>query len=299
MELRHLRYFVVLAEELHFTRAADRLHIEQPPLSRAIKELEEELGVLLFDRNRRGTVLTAAGATFLQDVRRLFTILEQARENAKAIGSGLRGSIRIAVSDGAVDPRLSAFLARCRAEEPEIEIRLCELPLAEQLRGLRSGDFTIGFAHTAEGGEGIVAEPVWQDPLVLALPALHELLAHKAVPLHELGSHPLILCDPHVCEGYCRELARLLRPLENEPNVVEHVASLDMMLTLVGAGFGVGFTTGTRIAGCRWPDVVIRPLAVESAVITTYLLRPDDDSPPASLERFIVRLRTHFGGQQN
>lgn len=296
MELRHLRYFAVLAEELHFTHAAERLHIEQPPLSRAIKELEEELGVLLFDRNRRGTVLTAAGATFLQDVRRLFATLEQARENAKAVGSGLRGSLRIAVSDGAIDPRLSAVLARCRAEEPEIEVRLSEVPLAEQIRGLRSGDFTAGFAHTADVGEGIVAEPIWRDPLVLAVPALHELLAHKEVPLHELGSHPIIQCDPHVCEGYCRELARLLRPLEDEPNVVEHVSSLDMMLTLVSAGFGVGFTTEARIATCQRPNVVIRPLAMDSAMITTYLLRPDSDSLPAPLERFIVRLRTHFGG---
>lgn len=122
MELRHLRCFVVLAEELHFTRAAERLHIEQPPLSRAIKELEDELGVVLFDRDRRGTRLTAAGLAFLQDTRRLFNVLEQARENAKAVAAGLRGSLRIAVSDGAIDPRLSAFLARCRAEEPEIEI---------------------------------------------------------------------------------------------------------------------------------------------------------------------------------
>ena len=296
MDWRPLRCFLVLAEEFQFARAAERLHIEQPPLSRAIKELEEDLGVLLFDRNRRGTVLTSAGATFLQDVRRLFTILEQARENAKAVGSGLRGSIRIAISDGAIDPRLSAFLARCRVEEPEIEIRLSELPLADNLRGLRSGDFTIGFAHTADVGEGIVAEPMWHDPLVIAVPARHELLAHKEVPLHELGSHPLVLCDPHVCEGYCRELARLLRSLEQEPNVVEHVSSLDMMLTLVGAGFGVGFTTETRIASCQRPDVVIRPLALASAVITTYLLRPSDDSLPAPLERFIVRLRTHFGG---
>ena len=292
MELRHLRCFVVLAEELHFTRAAERLHIEQPPLSRAIKELEDELGVILFDRNRRGTSLTAAGIVFLQDVRRLFTVLEQARANAKAVGSGLRGSIRIAVSDGAIDPRLSAFLARCRQEEPEIEIRLSEVPLAEQLRGLRSGDFTIGFAHAADVGGDIVAEPIWQDSLVIAVPTRHELLAHKEVPLHELESHPLVLCDPHVCEGYCRELAKLLRPLEREPNVVEHVSSLDMMLTLVGAGFGVGFTTETRIAACQRPDIVTRPLAVESAVITTYLLRPDRDSLSAPLERFVARLRT-------
>ena len=246
MELRHLRCFVALAEELHFTRAAERLHIEQPPLSRAIKELEDELGVVLLDRNRRGTLLTSAGVAFLQDVRRLFTVLEQARENVKAVAAGSQGSLRIAVSDGAIDPRLSAFLAHCREEEPKIEIRLSEVPLAEQVRGLRSGDFTIGFAHAADGGEGIVAETIWQDPLVVAMPPRHPLLSHKKIPLHELACHPLVLCNPQVCEGYCRELARLLRPLEREPNVAEQVSSLDMMLTLVGAGYGVGFTTAAR-----------------------------------------------------
>jgi DNA-binding transcriptional LysR family regulator len=291
MELRHLRYFFALAEDLHFTRAAERLHIEQPPLSRAIKELEEELGVILFDRDRRGTRLTAAGAAFLQDTRRLLIALEQARENVKAVASGARGSLRIAVSDGATDPRLSAFLARCRAEEPEIEVRLAEVPLAEQLRGLRSGDFMIGFAHTADVGDGIVAEPIWRDPLVIAVPARHELLALKAIPLHELDSHPLVLCDPRVCEGYCRELARLLGPLEHRQNVVEHVTSLDMMLTLVGAGYGVGFMAATKIPVSQRPDVVVRPLAVESAIITTYLLRPDSGDVPTSLERFIARLR--------
>ncbi len=290
MELRHLRCFVVLAEELHFTRAAERLHIEQPPLSRAIKELEDELGVVLFDRDRRGTQLTAAGAVFLQDTRRLFTVLEQARENAKAVASGLRGSLRIAVSDGATDPRLSTFLARCRAEEPEVEIRMSEVPLAEQVRGLRSGDFTIGFAHTADVGEGIVAEPIWQDPLVIAVPARHALLAHKEVPLHELGGHPLVMCDPQVCEGYCRELTRLLRPLEDKTTIVDRVSSLDMMLTLVGAGYGVGFMTATKIPVNQRPDVVFRPLALESAMITTYLLRPDGDNFPALTERFIARL---------
>ena len=296
MELRHLRYFIALAEELNFTQAAERSHIEQPPLSRAIKELEEELGVLLFERNRRGTKLTAAGTAFLQDTRRLFSILEQARENVRAVAAGMRGSLRIAVSDGALDPRLSAFLAQCRAEEPELEVRLSEVPLADQLRGLRSGDFMLGFAHTANVGEGIIAEPIWEDPLVIAIPARHELLAHKEVPLHELGGHPLVLCDPRVCEGYCHELARLLGPLDHRQNVVEHVTSLDTMLTLVGAGYGVGFIAATKIPASQRPDVVIRPLAVESAIITTYLLRPDRDDVPVSLERFIIRLHEGLGG---
>ncbi|HPV08928.1 MAG TPA: LysR family transcriptional regulator [Aggregatilineales bacterium] len=295
MELRHLRCFVALAEELHFTRAAERLHIEQPPLSRAIKELEDDLGVVLFERNRRGTVLTEAGATFLQDVRRVFAVLKQAQENVQAVAAGLSGSLRIAVSDGAIDPRLSALLARCREEEPEIKIRLSEVPLADQLRGLRSGDFSIGFAHTAEVGDGIVTEPLWHDPLVVAVPARHPLLSHKAVPLHQLASYPLVLCDPQVCEGYYRELARLLRPLERPPDVAEHVSSLDMMLTLVGAGYGVGFITETRIAASLRPDVVIRPLAMDSAVITTYLLRPAGEDSPVSVERFIARLREHSG----
>jgi len=292
MELRHLRCFVVLAEELHFTRAAERLHIEQPPLSRAIKELEDELEVMLFKRGRRGTRLTEAGVAFLQDVRRLFAVLEEGRENVRAVAAGLRGSLHIAVSDGAIAPRLSALLAHWRAEEPEIEIRLSEVPLAEQLHGLRSGGFMIGLAHTADVGAGIVAEPLWQDPLVIVVPARHELLSHKVVPLNELGGHSLVLCDAVMCEGYGRELARLLVPLGRKQKVIEHVSSLDMMLTLVGAGYGVGFIPATKIPASQRPDVVIRPLAMESAVVTTYLLRPERSDLSASLERFIVRLRT-------
>ncbi|WP_418648330.1 LysR family transcriptional regulator [Thauera butanivorans] len=293
MELRHLRCFVAVAEELHFTRAAERLHIEQSPLSRTIKELEDDLGALLFERNRRGTRLTQAGVVFLEGVRRLLTMLEQARENVKAISAGYRGSLRIAVSDGAVDPRLSSFLARCREEEPEVEIRLTEVPLAEQLRGLRTGIFEIGFAHTADLGEDIIAEPVWQDPIVLAIPTHHPLLALKEVPLEELARYPLVMCDPQVCEGYCRELTRLLRTLEREPTIVEHVASADMMLTLVGAGYGIGFTSAARVAICHHPDVVVRPLAIADAVLTTYLLRLDNTSPSMSLDRFTARLHAH------
>ena len=168
---------------------------------------------------------------------------------------------------------------------------MSEVPLAEQLRGLRSGDFCIGFAHTADVGDGIVAEPIWQDPLVVALPARHALLVHKEVPLHELRGHPLVLCDPQVCEGYCRELARLLQTQEHKLNVVEEVSSLDMMLTLVGAGYGVGFMTATKIPVSQRPDVVIRPLALDTAVITTYLLRLESSNSSASLVRFIDRLR--------
>ena len=161
------------------------------------------------------------------------------------------------------------------------------------MRGLRSGDFAIGFAHTADVGDGLVTEPIWQDPLVVTVPIRHPLLAHKEVSLRELVSYPLVMCDPQLCEGYCRELTRLLHPLERESTIVEHVSSLDMMLTLVGAGYGIGFATATRIAACQRPDVVIRPLALDSAVIITYLLRPEGGSGlSVPVERFIERLRS-------
>lgn len=291
MELRHLRCFKVLAEELHFARAAERLHIEQSPLSRTIKELEDELGVLLFDRDRRGTRLTQAGQVFLQDARRLFATLDQARENVRAVSEGYRGTLRIAVSDGAIDPRLSTFLAKCRQEEPEIEIRISEVPLAEQLRGLRGGDFDFGLAHTDFVNDGIIAEPLWRDPLVAVITTRHPLLAHKAIPLDALSRYPLVMCDPQVCEGYSRELTRLLRLMEGEPTIVDHVASMEMMMTLVAAGYGVGFTSATRTTTCRHPDIVVRPLAVDTAVLTTYLLRLSSANSALPLDRFAARLQ--------
>ena len=113
MELRHLRCFLTIAEELHFARSTERLHIEQSPLSRAIKELEEELGVLLFARTTRSTRLTRAGRMFMEHVPRVFAALQHARDSVKAAATGFHGQLRIALSDGITPSRFSALLARC------------------------------------------------------------------------------------------------------------------------------------------------------------------------------------------
>ena len=292
LELRHLRCFVVLAEELHFTRAAERLHIEQSPLSRTIKELEDELGVLLFDRDRRGTRLTQAGEVFHQDVQRVFSTLELARENVKAVSSGYLGILRIAVPSGCIDPRLSTFLARCREEDPAVEIRLTEALLTDQLRGLRSGSFNLGFACTADVGDGIIAEPVWVDSVVVAVAARHPLLMHKQIPLEDLIRYPLVVADPRLFGSCDCELGQLLRDEAAKVNV-EYVGSMDMMLTLVAAGYGVGFASAARIRVLNRPDIVWRSLATPNIIHTTYLLRPESDTDtPAgiSLDRFIARL---------
>ncbi|EIU5457909.1 LysR family transcriptional regulator [Pseudomonas aeruginosa] len=290
MELRHLRSFLAVAEELHFARAAEKLHMEQSPLSRAIKELEEELGVVLFARTTRSTRLTRAGALFLEHVPRVFTALQQARDSVKAAANGFHSQLRIALSDGITPSRLPALLALCRQEEPEVEIRLSEVPLSQQIKGLHDDLYDVGFAQSDEVGDGIVAEAVWSDALVVAVPARHDLLKYKRIPLEEVLRFPLVLCDPQVCEGHARQIERMLRRVDMEPLVAERVASCDLMMALVSAGFALGFTGAVHIAASREPGVVARPLAGRSPQLTTYLLRPAGE-PSETVAHFIERVQ--------
>jgi DNA-binding transcriptional LysR family regulator len=288
MELRHLRCFLAVAEELHFARAAERLHIEQSPLSRAIKELEYDLGAQLFERTTRSTRLTWAGQVFLEDVRRIFAAVNQAKSNVKSAATGYHGTLRIAISDAIAPVRLATLLARCRAEEPEVEVRLFQIPFSQQVKGLRSDLYDAGFAQAADVGEGIIVEPVWTDPLVIAVPARHPLLTHKHIPLEAALRYPLVLCHPEIFEGSNRQVERILRTVDVEPQIAERVTTHDLLLTLIAAGYGIGLTTAGQIDASRHPDVVARPLAGESVVLTTYLLRPDIE-PSTQLHHFIDR----------
>lgn len=290
MELRHLRCFLAVAEELHFARAAERLHIEQSPLSRTIKELEEELGAQLFVRTSRSTRLTRAGRLFLEHVPRVFTVLEQARDSVQAAVNGFHGQLRIALSDGITPSRLPTLLALCRQEEPEVEIRLFEVPLAQQIKGLNDDLYDVGFAQSDEVGENLIAEAIWNDPLMVAVPARHPLLAHKRIPLDEVLRYPLVLCDPQVCEGHARQIDRVLRRSEVEPLITDRVSSFDLMMALISAGFALGLAGAPHIAASREPGVVARPLAGRSALLTTYLLRRDSETSEA-VSGFIERVQ--------
>ena len=272
MEFRHLRYFLAVAEELHFARAAERLHIEQSPLSRAIRELEEELGAQLFVRTSRSTRLTLAGKLLMENAPRVLLALDQARESVKAAANGFHGRLRVALSDGITPSRLPALLARCREEDPEIEIRLFEVPLAQQLSGLRDDLYDAGFSMADEVGDGIIIEPAWEDELMVAMPARHELLAHRRVPLDEVLQHPLVLGDPAVCEGHAKQIDRILRKQDREPLIEQYVATFDVMMTFVSAGLALGLAGAAHIASSREPGVVGRPLAGKSPMLTTYLL---------------------------
>ena len=289
MELRHLRCFLIVAEELHFARAAERLHIDQSPLSRTIKELEEELGARLFIRTTRSTQLTRAGRQLLEHVPRIFTALEQARDGVKSATNGFLGQLRIALSDGVTPTRLSTLLARCREEDPEVEMRLFEVPLGLQIKGLHEDLYDVGFSMAEDGGDGILVTPAWEDELMVAVPARHPVLAFKQVPLKEVLRYPLALGDPAVCEGHARQIDRFLRKLDQEPLIAQRVATFDVMMTLVSAGLALGLAGEAHIASSREPGVVARRLAGKPYMLTTYLLRRDAE-PSEMLARFIERV---------
>lgn len=290
MELRHLRCFMAVAEELHFARAAERLHMEQSPLSRAIKELEYDLRVQLFERTTRSTRVTRAGQAFLEDVRRVFAALDQARVNVKAAANGYHGTLRAAVSACIAPSRLASVMAQSRAEEPEVRIRLFQTPYAQQVKGLRSDLYDVGFAQVGDVADGILVEPVWHDPLVVAVPARHPLLMHKRIPLQDVLRYPLVLCHPEVCEGCARQIKRVLCTVDVEPIVADHVSTHDMLLALVAAGYGIGLTNATHIEDFRHAEIVARPLAGRAVMLTTYLLRPNRE-PSEPLRHFIERVK--------
>lgn len=250
---------------------------------------EEELGAHLFTRTTRSTRLTHAGKAFLERVPRIFEALDQARDGARSAANGFHGQLRIALSDGITPSRLPALLAKCREEDPEVEIRLFEVPLAQQIQGLHDDLYDAGFSMAIDAGDGLLSEVAWEDRVMVAVPARHPLLAQKSIPLAEVLRHPLVLCDPAICEGHAKQVDRILRQHEQEPLIVQRVASFDVLMTLVSAGLALGVVGAAHFAGSRESGVVGRVLAGNPPMLTTYLLRRSTE-PTEMLARFVKRV---------
>jgi len=296
MDFRHLRYFIAVAEELHFGRAANRLHIESSPLSRAIKELEEELGVRLFDRDTRKTTITTAGVLFLDEARRVLATVEQACTRVRAVARGICGTLRIGFCDGLAQPRLAELIAQFRQDEPNIDVRIVEMPFNEQVKQLRSGLLDLGLALTEVVGEGVVAEPLWRDPVVVVLPAKHPFTRRRTVALADLAEQPLILCHPDCGSGCHGQIDNILRRVIRQPRIADYAASAAAGITLVASGYGVALMGTAEAALFQRPDITVRPLSEQRAALTTFMLRAQTE-PSGAVRRFIGRL--HSMGNQS
>jgi len=264
MELRQLRYFAVLAEELNFTRAAARLHISQPPLSLQIAQLERELDVKLFDRNNRRVALTEAGAAFLNDVRATLTGLKDATVRAREVDQGRAGRIEIGLSGSHFLGPVPALIARHAATHPQVSVLLNEMNPAAQLDALRGQRIDVSISRTAVDDDELQSLALWPDPVVAALPARHRLAARKRLALADLAQDAFVMLRPDT-SGFARGLADACARAGIAHTVAQRVAEVPAQLALVAAGLGVALVPqsacghfGDRIAVCALPAELSR-----------------------------------------
>ena len=301
MELRHLRYFVAVAEELHFGRAAARLHIAQPPLSRQIRDLERELGVELFERVPRGVELTAAGRAFLPEARLTLAQAERAQRTAQRAAAGEIGRLRVgfveAAADAAVLPDVLGFF---RMHLPAIGVSLFAMDAGQQIEALREARIELGVLYTppADVERWLRVEPVYADPMMAALPAGHALAqgtgdgadaAAPAVALEALAGEAFVLFPrPNGAVLHDQLIARC-RAAGFSPRVVQEAPGWHTIAGLVAAGVGVAFVPES-LARLARPGVAyraVRDLGVELTMAAVW--RQGERSPVR--DRFVTALR--------
>lgn len=261
MQLRHLECFLAVAEELHFTRAARRLRLSQPPLSRHIKELEAQLGVILFERTRRSVALTPAGQAYAKRVRFLLNQLEEARDEARRIQRGEAGTLTIGFVGALEYEFLPSLLRGFRARRPEVHLKLYDLVPSEQLEALGAERIDLGFVGLlpADCGSQTGHQVVRRERMVVALPAGCATAKRKTVALQSLANEPWVLIERKVAPAYRHLIHSSCGKAGFAPRVEQETARAQAMLGLVAAGLGVTIVPET-VARLRPPGVAFRPL---------------------------------------
>lgn len=261
MELRQLRYFVAVAEELHFRRAAALLHISQPPLSQQIAALEHEIGYRLLTRSRRRVELTAAGEAFLRDARALLAELEGAVTRARAIDAGQAGVLRINFVGSALLSIVPSAVQRFRRARPDVEVQLHERSTVEQLRMVETGTIDIALVRPPiDPDAGLRAETVMRERTIAAIPSGHPLARLRRIPLRRLAAEPLVLFPRAQAPGYHDLLTGRLAATGTTPRIVQYAPEMLTIIGLVATGIGVS-PVPASVAHLALDGVTYRPLA--------------------------------------
>lgn len=241
MELRHLRYFLAVAEELNFTRAALRLHIAQPPLSQQIQALEAELGLQLFERKKRPLQLTAAGQVLLTETRLVFAAVERAIISTKRASRGEIGRLVMGANSSIANSVLPDILRVFRSRFPDVELVLRELTSFGQVQELLSCGIDVGFdrlPNEYENDTALSFMPILQESLIIALPEQHPLAAQAQIPLSALADEPFVLPPPDLVPSYT-QIISLCEQVGFSPKVVQQATWMITVLSLVAGGVGV------------------------------------------------------------
>jgi DNA-binding transcriptional LysR family regulator len=277
MELRHLRYFVAVGDALNFGRAALALHIAQPPLSRAIRALEAELGATLFGRGTRGVRLTGAGAALLPEARRLLRDAEAFREGARQYAAGAAGTLSIGFVSTAAYNVLPRIVPAFRARRPGVRLALREATSDVQPAALASGELDVGFLIAGARDSALAYAPLHREPLIAALPARRRWPAR--VSLRSLAREPFILFPREVAPELHDAIVALCRKAGFAPRIGQEAIQMQTIVSLVAGGMGVSLVPAS-LEHMRRDGVVYRPLAERVPRVEIGLAwRAADDSP--------------------
>lgn len=278
MELRHLRHFEALAVELHFGRAARRLAISQPPLSLSIRQLENELGVRLFERNNRMVRLSAAGQAYLPEVRRILTEIEHARRIAQRAHTGVSGRLRIGLVASMLYRGLPQRIQAFQRAFPEIDVVLREANSAEQIEALRAGALDLGFVHAPTQPPGLQGRPYLTEPFLACLPKGHRRASRRGFGLAALADESFVLFAREASPAYYERIVALCVRAGFEPRVSHEVRHWMTVLALVAAGMGVALVPAS-MARAGLAGVVFREIGDDASSITRMLWASAEPAP--------------------
>jgi DNA-binding transcriptional LysR family regulator len=286
MDSRKLRYFLAVAEELHFGRAARRLNISQPPLSMQIRALEDELGTLLFKRDRRNVALTEAGHVLLTEARNVLLQIEHARNAVQRVGRGEVGRLSIGFITPVEYNVLPALLEQFRRSYPGISLTLREAMTDQQLAELESGTLDVGLLTAPVDRPTLSCHLIWRERVIVAIPAAHELARSTApISVRRLASEQFVMFPRSVAPALYDDVTQFCRRGGFSLTIAQEVAQSQTIISLVSAGLGLAIVPES-MQGLRRAGVTYRSFREESpSVETVVAYKRDRISPP--VENFV------------
>lgn len=284
IELRHLRYFMAVAAELHFGRAAEKLHMAQPPLSQQIRQLEQELGFQLFHRTKRSVELTEAGSAFLQDCQKLMRQLDQAVQTGRQVSRGEVGQLVVGFVSSAAYNVLPVILRSFRAEVPNVQLELHELTTDQQLEWLMEGRLDVGFVRPPVDNPVLSQRIIFEEPLVVALPEAHPLAQQPQIALQSIAAESFILFPRPQAPGLYDLIISLCQQGGFSPSVVQEAIQMQTIISLVAADLGIAIVP-VSLQNLQRPGVVYRSLQETTPKATIAAAWREDRS--ATVQRFL------------
>ncbi|HEY1790423.1 MAG TPA: LysR substrate-binding domain-containing protein [Verrucomicrobiae bacterium] len=297
MELRHLRYFVAVAEELNIRRAAVRLHISQPPLTRQIRDLEDEIGVKLFERSKIGVLLTDAGRVFLAEARQIVSHSERAARLARGTRNGETSHLNIAVPPMALDRVLSRVMRQFRRRFPHLALQLLEMSTPLQFKALADKNIDLGYCAFRSADPELAFKPVRRAAICAVLPPGHFLARQRRLPLNALAEEGFIAPRRHT-GAYYDWYINLCRDAGFEPKIVQEADSAQNILNLASAGVGVALVPEPMRRFQSATDVEIRDIFPNTPYLTFHLAW-HRNNPSPSLKSFLEMFAAHTDFKSN